>query len=258
MRLLRLLAAVALLWLPLAGSASAQVPTCLPPLIECPVPSESPTPSPTPAPSTTSPPPAPSSVPPTTEPVPQPIPTGDTGVLISDPAPAPTLTTAPPAPSVAPTTVPRAVTARISVEGTFGMVVGLLLALPLLLSFLASQRSSGGTAMSDRRSRLYVGAAFLGLAAIVGILGWFKLADEPALNRQIPYLASAGMAVVILAAIGGSMLVAEQLRTDASRIDELEEAVRSLALALSPMIEEPPRLRTTEVIEAAPARKKRA
>lgn len=92
-----------------------------------------------------------------------------------------------------------------------------------------------------RRWRLYGGVACLVAAAVIGLAGWLKLSLEPEVNRQIPYLASAGMALVLLSAGGGSLLVAEQLRRDDERIDELEAAVRQLAAALGPTIEAPVR-----------------
>ena len=88
---------------------------------------------------------------------------------------------------------------------------------------------------------LLVGVGCLGLAALVGLVGWLKLSLEPQVNRQIPYLASAGMTLVILAAIGGSLLVAEQLRSDDKRIADLEDAFRRLADTLEPIVESPPR-----------------
>ena len=106
-----------------------------------------------------------------------------------------------------------------------------------------SRSGSGDNKMPLQRSRLMLGLGFLAAAAVVGILGWYKLAGEPLLNRQIPYLASAGLAVVILAAIGGALLVADQLRGDDHRMDDLEAAVRTLADSLGPIIESPARLR---------------
>jgi len=97
--------------------------------------------------------------------------------------------------------------------------------------------------MPLQRSRLMLGLGVLAAAAVIGIVGWYKLAGEPLLNRQIPYLASAGVAVVILAAIGGALLVADQLRGDDHRMDDLEAAVRTLADSLAPIIESPARLR---------------
>ena len=95
--------------------------------------------------------------------------------------------------------------------------------------------------MSLRRNRLIAGAACLALAAIIGIVGYLKLSLEPDINRQIPYLASAGMALVLLSALGGALIVGEQMRTDQQRIEELEAAVASLASMVSPSVEAPPR-----------------
>lgn len=110
--------------------------------------------------------------------------------------------------------------------------------------------------MNATRSRLYAGLGVLALAAVVGGIGWYRLSGEPLLNRQIPFLASAGMVVVLLAVLGGSLIVAEQLRGDQNRISELEQAVRSLTDALAPMIESPARRETT--VEKAPPAKRAA
>ena len=106
-----------------------------------------------------------------------------------------------------------------------------------------SRSGPGDNNMPLQRTRLMLGLGVLALAAVVGIVGWYKLAGEPLLNRQIPYLASAGVAVVILAALGGALLVADQLRGDDHRMDDLEAAVRTLADSLAPIIESPARLR---------------
>lgn len=97
--------------------------------------------------------------------------------------------------------------------------------------------------MSDprRRWRLFAALGSLTLAAVIGVVGWLKLSLEPQVNHQLPYLASAGMALVLLATVGGSLLVAEQLRSDDQRIADLEDAVRRLATTLEPMIESAPR-----------------
>lgn len=102
------------------------------------------------------------------------------------------------------------------------------------------------------RWRLWFGAGSLALAALVGVVGWYKISGERLLNFQVPLLASAGIAVVLLSVLGGSMLVADQMRGDDRRLDELEEAVRSLAAALAPSIEAPPR-RAADVVVTEPA-----
>jgi hypothetical protein len=94
-----------------------------------------------------------------------------------------------------------------------------------------------------RRARLLAGLACLALAAIVGLVGYLKLSLEPDVNRQIPYMASAGMALVILSAVGGALLVGEQMRTDEQRIEELETAVQQLAALVAPTVEAAPRTR---------------
>jgi hypothetical protein len=127
--------------------------------------------------------------------------------------------------------------------GAFAIAVGTVLIVVLLLVTLASRVKTGGAPLTrqERRWRLILGVVFLAAAAVVGVVGYLKLSLEPAVNRQIPYLASAGMALVVLAVIGGSLLVAEQLRSDDDRLDELEAAMRQLAEAIAPSIEAPAR-----------------
>ena len=85
------------------------------------------------------------------------------------------------------------------------------------------------------RWRLVVGvSAALAAAAVVGLVGYLKLSLEPSLNHQLPYLASAGMALILLSAIGVSLVVTDQLRTDDARTQELAAAIERLADALAP------------------------
>lgn len=135
------------------------------------------------------------------------------------------------------------------VSSSFALVSFSLLALALLLAFLAGLRpavprattSTPGGTVTAHRTRLWTGLGVLALAAVVGGVGWYRLSGEPALNRQIPFLASAGVLVVLLSVLGGSLIIAEQLRGDTHRIGELEDAVRALTEALSPLVEQPPR-----------------
>jgi len=94
---------------------------------------------------------------------------------------------------------------------------------------------------TTRRWRLVVGLACLVAAAIVGLVGYLKLSLEPSLNHQLPYLASAGMALVVLSVLGAALVVADQLHTDDRRMQELAEAIERLADALAPGIERPAR-----------------
>jgi hypothetical protein len=100
-----------------------------------------------------------------------------------------------------------------------------------------------------RRNRLVAGLACFAGAGLVAIIGYLKISLEPDLNRQIPYLASAGMALVILVVLGGALIVGEQLRTDAQRIEELETAVARLAAEVAPAVERPARRRKATAAE---------
>jgi len=91
------------------------------------------------------------------------------------------------------------------------------------------------------RWRLVLGAACLAAAAVVGIVGYLKLSLEPSLNHQLPYLASAGMALVLLSVIGASLVITDQLRTDDLHTQELTAAIERLADALAPDVERPAR-----------------
>ena len=188
------------------------------------------------------------------------------------PAPAPVVPAVSSAVQTAPVAQSQVAVAPLSgvVASSFALVAFGLLAIPLLLSFLAGLRPvivpsalpalhSGGT-VNTHRTRLWIGMGVLAAAAVVGGVGWYRLSGEPLLNRQIPFLASAGILVVLLSVLGGSLIIAEQLRGDQNRIGELEDAVRALTEALSPMVEQPAR-RTGEVAVTAPksrARSRRA
>ncbi|MBW3615494.1 MAG: hypothetical protein KY439_09340 [Actinobacteria bacterium] len=235
--------------------ARAQVPPLPPPIPPVPVPTIPPSTTTTepsqPAPPAASP---PATAPPATDqpaatapPAPAPAITPFDGFPAPpfDPAP-PAAGTAPPGPPASPAparptlTLPAISPAVVAASYRFG-AGGTLLATLLVLALVSFSRT-GGTRMSDhRRTRLALGVVALALAAAVGLVGYLKLSLEPEVNRQIPYLASAGMALVLLAVTGGSLLVAEQLRADDRRIEELEEAVRTLAGALAPRVEAPAR-----------------
>jgi hypothetical protein len=146
-----------------------------------------------------------------------------------------------------------------AVTGAYGLALAALFAVAVLLIALTShvrtlQSGPGGPLMNiTRRPRLIAGFSCLALAAIVGLLGYLKLSLEPDVNRQIPYLASAGMALVLLSALGGALVVGEQMRTDEQRIGELEAAVQSLASIVAPSVEAPPRHNVPAVVESAAA-----
>jgi hypothetical protein len=126
------------------------------------------------------------------------------------------------------------------VPSAYAIVVFGVIGVALLVSFLSGLKPVGGT-MKATRTRLWAGLVTIAAAAVVGGVGWYRISGEPLLNRQIPFLASAGIAVVVLAVLGGALVVAEQLRADQDRIGQLEDAVRQLTEALAPVVENPPR-----------------
>jgi hypothetical protein len=131
------------------------------------------------------------------------------------------------------------------IAGVFAIVsAGLVVSAGVLvvLAVVFRAQHSGGISMSMfNRNRLLAGLGCFVAAGVVAIVGYLKISIEPDLNRQIPYLASAGMLLVILVVLGGALLVGEQLRTDAARIDELEAAIARLTTEVEPLIERPAR-----------------
>jgi hypothetical protein len=119
------------------------------------------------------------------------------------------------------------VTAPLSgiVAACFALVVFGVLAITFLTLFLTSHHTRTGGPVTTHRTRLWTGLAVLAAAALVGGIGSYRVAGEPLLNRQIPFLASAGIVVVLLSVLGGSLIIAEQLRSDQHRMTELEDAV---------------------------------
>jgi hypothetical protein len=255
-----------------------------------PAPSASTTFSPAPPPSTVAPTSTPPTVTSTTEPATttdpvvtfSPAATGDAGLggfnAGSGTSTAPATASPNPSPSLAPSTSPSGAPQRVAAPvyngplqlgGLLPIITMTLLAVALSLPLAAAHArrqlagttaltisdptASGGSTMptTSRRWRLILAAICLGGAALVGVIGWIKISGDRFINEQIPYLASSGMAVVVLAAAGGALLVAEQLRSDDRRLEELEGAVRSLADALATQIESPPRL-----APVAPTKKK--
>ena len=130
---------------------------------------------------------------------------------------------------------------RIADAITRGYVAGGVALLGSTLVVIGFATRTGGAPVNPRHWRFLLGVASLAAAAVVGIVGYLQLSTEPAVNHQIPYLASSGMALVFLAVLGGSLLVAEQLRADEAHVQELESAIRDLADAVAPAIEAPPR-----------------
>jgi hypothetical protein len=108
---------------------------------------------------------------------------------------------------------------------------------------LTARTPDGGTDVeTTRRWRVLTGIGLLAAAGIVGLVGYLRISLETLVPVQLVYLASAGFAVVVLAAAGGALLISEQLRADEGRMRELEQSLAMLADRLAPTVAEPPRL----------------
>lgn len=131
--------------------------------------------------------------------------------------------------------------ARVADAITRGYAIGTAGVFASTVVVISFASRSGGAPVNPRNWRFVLGVASLAAAAVIGIVGYVQISAESAVNRQIPYLASAGMALLLLAVLGGSLLVAEQVRADERRVEGLEAAIRALAEVVAPIVEAPPR-----------------
>jgi hypothetical protein len=83
-----------------------------------------------------------------------------------------------------------------------------------------------------RATRPWVGWAFIGLGALLILLGYLGVSREAIVAKQIPYLVSGGIGGVLLCIVGAYFLGTEELRKDSGRLDRLETLVHELHAAL--------------------------
>jgi hypothetical protein len=92
-----------------------------------------------------------------------------------------------------------------------------------------------------RASRPWAGWVFIGLGALVMLLGYLGVSREAVVAKQIPYLVSGGIGGVLLVVVGAYFLGTEELRKDSGRLDRLEQMVEELHAALLDRSDAPPR-----------------
>jgi hypothetical protein len=80
--------------------------------------------------------------------------------------------------------------------------------------------------------RPYLGYLFMAAGIIALFVGWYGVSGESLVAKQLPYLASAGLAGVVLVAIGNRIFLINDLRQDSGRLDRLEEMVAELHAVL--------------------------
>jgi hypothetical protein len=64
--------------------------------------------------------------------------------------------------------------------------------------------------------------------AVAGLVGWIGVSGRDVEALQLPFLASGGIAALILTAIGASLLISSDVRADRERAGRLEAEVLEL------------------------------
>jgi hypothetical protein len=80
--------------------------------------------------------------------------------------------------------------------------------------------------------RPYLGYLFIAAGIVALFVGWWGVSGTALVAKQLPYIASAGLAGVVLIAIGNRIFLINDLRRDSGRLDRLEEMVAELHAVL--------------------------
>ena len=81
---------------------------------------------------------------------------------------------------------------------------------------------------AGKATRPWIGWVFIGIGALLILLGYFGVSREAIVAKQIPYLVSGGIGGVLLCNDGAYFLGTEELRKDSGRLDRLETLVQEL------------------------------
>src|SRR3954454_5107807 len=76
--------------------------------------------------------------------------------------------------------------------------------------------------------RPYLGYILIAIGGILLLVGYLGVSREVIVARQIPYLVSGGLVGLAAIALGGRLLLIEDLRRDSGRLDRLEKSVQEL------------------------------
>lgn len=85
---------------------------------------------------------------------------------------------------------------------------------------------------AGQATRPWIGWVFIGLGALLILLGYLGVSREAIVAKQIPYLVSGGIGGVLLCIVGVYFLGTEELRKDSGRLDRLEQLVVELHAVL--------------------------
>jgi len=71
--------------------------------------------------------------------------------------------------------------------------------------------------------------AFVAVAAVLLVVGWFQVSARSAAGDQIPYIMSAGIGGLFLLWIGTTLWLSADLRDEWRKLDVIDENLRRLA-----------------------------
>jgi hypothetical protein len=83
--------------------------------------------------------------------------------------------------------------------------------------------------MIQRQYRLFVASGLFIAGIVVAVLGYIGVSSETEVPFQLPYFASAGIGALLLFGAGATLFLSTQLDADRERLEEIEDAVRTLA-----------------------------
>jgi hypothetical protein len=86
--------------------------------------------------------------------------------------------------------------------------------------------------MMAKSTRPWIGWVFIGIGALLILLGYFGVSREAIVEKQMPYVISGGLGGLLLCIVGAYFLGTEELRRDSGRLDRLESMVQELHGAL--------------------------
>jgi hypothetical protein len=88
--------------------------------------------------------------------------------------------------------------------------------------------------------RPVLGYVFVGIGLVLLLAAYLGVSREVLVARQLPYLASGGLFGLAAVTLGSRLILIEDLRRDAGRLDKLERAVTELHSALLSRPDAPP------------------
>jgi len=112
--------------------------------------------------------------------------------------------------------------------------------------------------MINARYRVATAFGLIVAGVVVAIIGYLGVSKETEVAFQLPYFASAGVGALMLLGFGGVLLLNAQLETDGDRLEELEEAVRTLSIEVGRLADELTPARGARPSRATPAAEEEA